>query len=406
MAYILQLFDAPSATSVAAAAAHVDSDAPPVARAKVDAFVAGVATCFPDLSDADEDGDDDVNAWPEGLDLGTPDAPVVNLGLKLHFVEPGVLSIIAEHAVRAGLQVLDPQNAMLYRADRVVVDAHGRGMPFRGLTAFAMQAMRRAEAALAKRPRPADAPPPPAPLTIDGVRTRVVQHLMATLAAQGFEHRVADRADLVAGFDFITRLHGEVRQTLKLESSAANGAVVVRATVWLSWAPLAALWAPLLPPVFTAWLAGGDRELAGCRYDFSLHPLSIGPEPAAPLYDLFMGYLDSTPKVDRYGKGVADWMREVALGELEPVRGLAGLADLLLSERHLLRARNDPTEVAHQLGLLALAHLAADPRFENVVRALHENRYNRDHGWRSFEDPKLAHLGAVVDGLRRRPLGR
>lgn len=400
MAFILQLFDAPSATTVAGAVAHVDSDAPAVARAKIDAFVAGVATCFPDLSDEDEDGDDDVNAWPEGLDPGTPDAPVVNLALKLRFVEPGVLSIIAEHAVRAGLQVLDPQNAMLYRADRVVVDAHGRGTPFRGLTAFAMQAMRRAEAALAKRPRPPGAAPAPPPLTVDGVRARVVQRLLDGLAAEGFEHRATERLDLV------TRLHGEVRQTLVLDAGAANEAVVVRAVAWLSWAPLATLWAPLLPPVFTAWLEGGDRELAGCRYDFSLHPLSIGPEPAAPLYDLFMGHLDSAAKVDWYGEGVAAWMRDVALPHLDAVRGLAGLADLLLSEWHLRKVLHDPTEIAHQLGLLALAHLAADPRFEQVVRVLHENRYNRDYGWRDFQDPKLAHLGALVDGLRRRPLGR
>ena len=399
MSFVLQLFDAPEVRTVGAAIAAVDANAPPLSKAKIDAFIAGVTTCFPDLSEEDEDGDDEINVWPEGLELGTPESPVVNLGVKLHFVEPGVLSIIAEHALRAGLQVFDPQNAMLYRADRVVIDADGRTQPFRGLTAFAMQAIRAGEAALAKRPRPSGAESAPA-LTVGGVRSRVVERLMANLAMRGFEHRRTERIDL------ITRQHGEVRQTLMLDSGPANEHVVVRARIWLTWPPLARLWAPLLPPVFTAWLERGDQELAGCRFDFSLHPLSIGPEPAKPLYDLFMGYLDGAGKVDRYADGVANWMSGIALHVLDAANGLAGLADLMLAEPLLKRARVDPTEIAHQLGLLALAHLASDPRFESVARALQENRHNREYGWKSFNDASLGSLNALIDALRRRPLGR
>ncbi len=119
-----------------------------------------------------------------------------------------------------------------------------------------------------------------------------------------------------------------------------------------------------------------------------------------------MGYLDSAAKVDRYADGVAGWMQRTALPALEQASGLAGLAELMLGEKSLRRARVDPTEVAHQLGLLALAHLAADPRFEAVVRALQENRYNREYGWRSFDDPRLTALTSLIEALRRRPLGR
>lgn len=57
----------------------------------------------------------------------------------------------------------------------------------------------------------------------------------------------------------------------------------------------------------------------------------------------------------------------------------------------------------------AASHLGADGppvARAKVVRAEHENRCNGSHGWRSFGDPKPAGLGAVDQGLRRRPLGR
>jgi len=144
MSFVLQFFDAPQADSVEKAVEHMDrsGDHDPAAVAKFERFVQLVTLLYPDLSEEDEDGDDDRNIWSEGLSGHERARPFFNVALKTHFVEEGILSIVASKAIMAGLQMLDPQNGMLYRADHVVVDQWGKQSPFRMLTPFAAKAMK------------------------------------------------------------------------------------------------------------------------------------------------------------------------------------------------------------------------------------------------------------------------
>lgn len=141
MSFVLHSFHAPQVDSVAAATDYVyelcDGDPPLADRFRK--FVELVTKVYPDLSEDDEAGDDERNLRPEGLQGDWGDEPVVNVGIKTDAVEEGVLSIVASKAIEAGLQMLDPRNAMLYRADHRVVRHDGRTTPFRMLTPFAAQ---------------------------------------------------------------------------------------------------------------------------------------------------------------------------------------------------------------------------------------------------------------------------
>jgi hypothetical protein len=128
MAFILHLIDSPEVTTVKAAEIFLvgAKDESSVPNPKFAAFVESITAAYPDLSEADEDGDDDENVWEEGLPADRMTGRRFAIALKEELTDPDLVKAMAKAAAGAGVQLFDAEGMVLYRADRMVVDMSGR----------------------------------------------------------------------------------------------------------------------------------------------------------------------------------------------------------------------------------------------------------------------------------------
>jgi hypothetical protein len=382
MSFVLQFFDAPQADSVEKAVEHMDrsGDHDPAAAAKFERFVQLVTLLYPDLSEEDEDGDDDRNIWSEGLSGHERARPFFNVALKTHFVEEGILSIVASKAIMAGLQMLDPQNGMLYRADHVVVDQWGKQSPFRMLTPFAAKAMK----------------PLRGGLNAPQVRQHIGAQLHeAFLKPHGFALTCTDSHAVV------WRQRGDIRQAIAIQASNGADAVDTALSLWVSSNQLSAVWLAALPATFAQWKAEGDEACGGVAYDFyyTLTDVVASPSPEAVAQFGDNCPLRSQGELDAFAAHLGAFSVEALLPVLDAMNDLASLSDLALADWSLDIARTSRVSLPEQMGMLVIARLTNHPGFEDFAQALTHNPYKAE-AWSEFSDPEGRHLDQLIAHLR------
>lgn len=381
MSFVLHFFHAPHVQSVASATEYVydlSDDDPPLAD-RFRKFVELVTTVYPDLSAEDDDGDDERNLWPEGLRGDWGDEPVVNVGIKTDAVEEGVLSIIASKAVQAGLQMLDPQNAMLYRSDHIVVHQDGGKAPFRMLTPFAASLMQPANGALDPR------------------------KLRDTIGA-GMRDRLASGHGFALGsgkaYTIVHRQRGGIRQAIAVEAKADRDQVRIRLELWLSTPRIEAVWMAALPRSFTDWKVNEDARCGGAAYDFVYGLTDIVPSATAQeIARVGKVALSSAAAVDEFVAMVCTFIEDKLLPVIDPIDDLDSLATLALTEDALDIVRTGHVRVPEQLATAVLTRLARPAWFEEVARGLIGNP-NKSGYWGEFGDREGQYLGQLIEYLR------
>jgi hypothetical protein len=383
MSFVLHFFHAPQVDSVASATEYVYElcdDDPPLAD-RFRKFVELVTAVYPDLSDDDEDGDDERNLWPEGLKGDWGDEPVVNVGIRTDAVEEGVLSIIASKAIQAGLQMLDPQNAMLYRADHRVVEHDGRTTPFRMLTPYAAQLMQPAQGGLDPR----------------SVRDAIGAGLRARLSGHGFELTSTDV------FTIVHRERGEIRQAIGIEARLVGGEVRVALELWVSAPRIAAVWTAALPPQFAAWREKDDAARGGFAYDF-IYGLTDLVESATPQeIARFRNVVPASREaLDAFVAKLCSFVEDKLLPVIEPIDDLDTLAGLAFTQDALDIVRTGYVRLPEQLGTAVLARLARPALFDDVAKGLAGNP-NKARYWGELDDPEAKSLEVLLNHLRTLP---
>lgn len=383
MSFMLQFFHAPHVDSVDSAAHYVDGecDADPPLGERFAQFVDRVTTVYPDLSAEDDDGDDLRNLWPEGLDRHWGDEPVVNVGLKTDAVEEGVLSIIASKAAQSGLQMLDPQNAMLYRTDHTVIDGRGRVSPFRMLTPFAASLMKPLSGGL----KPGE------------TRHRLGESLRDRLASAGFALTIVE-SDVV-----VWRQLGDIRQALDLTVSEREDGIAVDLSLWLSSPRLSSTWLAVMPPHVAEWKQRGDRLCGGVAWDFVYALSDVVPGTSAEEAGRFdSARLSSPDALEAFQADLCNYAAARLLPWLDGLRDLSALAALVLSDANIEYAGRGRVALPEQMGTLVLARLARPEVFETVAHTLQTNPH-KSRVWEELRDPEGRLLDRLVDHLRATP---
>lgn len=384
MSFVLHIFHAPHVDSVESATKYVyeSCDNDPPLKERFRKFVELVTMVYPDLSEEDEDGDDERNLWPEGLNAEWGDEPVVNVGIKTDAVEEGVLSIVASKAIQAGLQMLDPQNAMLYRADHFVVHHDGRTTPFRMLTPFAASLMT----------------PVRQPLEAGAVRDEIGTKLRDHLAPRhGFDLTRTDT------FAVVHRLRGEMRQAIGIEARVIGGNVKVVLELWVSAPKIAEVWTAALPPVFAEWRARDDAARGGFAFDF-IYGLSdlVASATAHEIARSRNVSPASRQALDDFIAWLCAFVEEKLVPVIDPIDDLDALAGLALTRDALDIVGTGYVRLPEQLATAVLARLARPALFEQVARGLAGNP-NKARYWGELNDPEGKFLDALLKHLRTLP---
>jgi hypothetical protein len=314
MSFILQIFYHQSVQTVAQAANYTSGEEASVSgnSARFNSFIAEIASYLPDLSEKDEDGENDNNYWPEGLPHFNRDQHCFNLSLKVSLLTPPIMGLIARSAALAELQILDPQNALLYRTDGAVIDAQGFlsvcPAPAK-LTKLAVRLKKES-------------------LLLDTVCMYFFQTLRPYMLEQGFGH------GLVNNMILIHRDFGEVTQPARLECTNDGDKIKID----FFWA----LQCPALQSHLDKVFSNGyeayidywpTAEVAFC-YDFSFNPISEEVLPG-----LVPNYVSNESQMHAYGEVLLAWVKLMAKG-FEQANSIQGLGDLILTEAFRKRELN------------------------------------------------------------------
>lgn len=383
MSFTLTFFHAPDVATPDAAARWLEQ-APaqlPEPSARFADFVAVVTQFYPDLSD-DDDDTNGRNLWPEGLTGGAARASSVNVAVNLDMLDPGVMTVVAQSAARAGLSVLDEQNGLLYLPSYRVVglrDATPRELP--PISDAARQLMTH---------------------TIRGMRLREAQMLIAD-AVRATLGRGAERRE-PHDRTVVWRQHGELRQMLWFYAMRSNDKVNARLFVHLAFASdrLTALYLPLLPPAFEARQRKYDRFDGGAASQVRafLPSLTQGdPHAGRLLYSHSDMVFKDVAERDALVAAARDWSRQVLRPYLDGLDSVEALRAWTLNDdrlRHCGVGRMDFPEYA---AVLTLARLDSVGTLDAYAAA-----YRKSGGIRKlttlFKEPSDQHFEQLVDGLR------
>jgi hypothetical protein len=383
MSFTLTFFHAPDVATPDAAARWLEQ-APaqlPEPSTRFADFVAEVTQFYPDLSD-DDDDTNGRNLWPEGLTGGAARASSVNVAVNLDMLDPGVMTVVAQSAARAGLSVLDEQNGLLYLPSYRVVglrDATPRELP--PISDAARQLMTH---------------------TIRGMRLREAQMLIAD-AVRATLGRGAERRE-PHDRTVVWRQHGELRQMLWFYAMRSNDKVNARLFVHLAFASdrLTALYLPLLPPAFEARQRKYDRFDGGAASQVRafLPSLTQGdPHAGRLLYSHSDMVFKDVAERDALVAAARDWSRQVLRPYLDGLDSVEALRAWTLNDdrlRHCGVGRMDFPEYA---AVLTLARLDSVGTLDAYAAA-----YRKSGGIRKlttlFKEPSDQHFEQLVDGLR------
>jgi len=383
MSFTLTFFHAPAVDTPDAAARwleqvpeHLDEPSPRFAE-----FVAEVTQYFPDPSN-DEDDVGDRNLWPEGLPDGAPRASRINVAVNLDMLDPGVMTVVAQSAAKAGLSVLDDQNGLLYLPNyRVIGLGHATPRQLPPISDVARKLMTH---------------------TIGGMRLHEAQMLIADAVRAGLG-RGAERREPHER-SVVWRQRGELRQMLWFYVMRSNDKVHARLFVHLGFASdrLTALYLPLLPEGFAARQRKYDRFDGGASNQVRAFLPSItagDPHAGRLLYSHSdMAFKDAASR-DALIQGARDWTQAVLrpyLDGLDSVGALRGWAITDERLKHCGVARMDYPEYA---AVLTLARLTGVETLDAYALA-----YRQSGGIRKlttlFKEPDDRHFEQLVEGLR------
>jgi hypothetical protein len=388
MSYVVHVFSAAPQDSPQQAQVLVDSasmtpaaDADAV-LARLCAFIDALSARYPDLSDRDPDGENDRNAWPEGLPQASAAAAargVLSIGLKAHLAGTGLMTAIAHAAADQGLQVLDPQDGALYRADRQRIDLLGRATPLPALPSLRKPA--------AKRPEP---------LRAAWVGERLVTLLQAELEPAGFGRD--PNVERPRAFDVtFSRRHGDVVQTVRMICAELERKVPTDIWIGLSCAAVRAHWLE----VFRPRLRGGPEEWPAHEKDFvyghhdELDHLGIDRRLLPD------NWLKNEKAVLSFEPKLRQWLAQVRERMLEPTDGVTPLAHVVLDQPGLGqgRGRGGRGHIASLASQLVLAGLAR-PQQLDVWIAQARADFNR-YQWRDvLRDEQGALLEQLIARVR------
>lgn len=330
MSFILQVFHAPEARTVEQADAAMDAleGASFGDRARFSRFITALTAIYPNSDDEDA-------AFPEGLTTDYLDDAVFVFAVNLDRLDENLMAHVATCAGAEGLHVLDPQNGLLYRSDRQVVDMQGR--------AWRLPA-----------PQPVTPPPPRKPLPEDMAEDNVLERLQAELcrrlAHEGFERdpRWGDPR----------RMRGAVQQSIDLGVLGGYDEVTLRGSIGLRCRPVTRVWLKGLGADGATYV----NQLAemGWRFpDIRLFSSQLRLPPSQAAQELGMAKF----AFERDWDGVMAWLdRWMAWLEAEGLEDLArmdrpaGIASYVLNETQLqmMFRRNDlsPSELFHRYVLV------------------------------------------------------
>jgi hypothetical protein len=387
MSFILQFFDAPEVNSVQSAADYVDLDqaAPAGANAKFGRFVESVKEFYPDQS---EDEGFEFNLWPEGLTADATDlttSPAVNIAINLDMLDPGVMTVIAQHATKAGLQILDPQNALLYLLDGTMISAEGDKENLPPVSPFARSVMTENVKGMG----------------LAATAARLADGLLEAWEGRGFTCvEVPSRWAAV-----LWRQHGDLRQMLDIRCMRSTNAGAIRFYVRMGFAceSIAAAWLPLLPEKYLQRKARYDTDAGGVALDVALFlpNLRAGklPGDARPGTSSEM-IIRSLDELDAMLPTMRSWTQRELLPLFESVESLADLSDITLTDAMLEHCETGMPELPMLPGLLVLAARRDGQTLEQYVAAYRRNKRLPDL-WKLYGDPKGAHFDKLVAGLKQ-----
>ena len=384
MSFTLTFFHAPDVATPDAAARWLEQAPAQLAEPspRFAAFVAEVSQYYPDLSDDDDDGSE-RNLWPEGLTDGAARASSVNVAVNLDMLDPGVMTVVAQSAARAGLSVLDEQNGLLYLPSYRVVglrDATPRELP--PISDAARQLMTH---------------------TIRGMPLREAQVLIADAVRAGLGRGTQRREP--HDRSVVWRQHGELRQMLWFYVMRSNDKVNARLFVHLAFASdkLTALYLPLLPPAFEARQRKYDRFDGGAATQVRAFLPSItrgDPHADRLLYSHSDMAFKDTGERDALAAGARQWTRDVLRPYLDTLDSIDALRAWALDDERLRHCGVGRMEYPQYAAVLTLARLDSVATLDAYATA-----FRNSGGIRKlttlFKEPDDQHFEQLVEGLRK-----
>lgn len=330
MSFILQVFHAPQARTIEEADTAMGAlgDASFGDRARFTRFIEALTAIYPNSDDEDA-------AFPEGLTADHLDDAVYVFAVNLDRLDENLMAHVATCASAEGLHVLDPQNGLLYRSDRQVVDVRGRSW-------------------LLPAPRPASAPPArkklPDDMTEKSVLDRLQAELCRRLAREGFERdpRWGDAR----------RTRGPVQQSIDLGVMLGYDEVTLHGSLGLRCRPITRVWLKGLGADGATYV----NQLAGMGWrfpDMRLFASELRTPPsdaASPIGRARFTCAHDWDEVDAWLDRWIAWVETEGLEDLARMDRPGGVARYVLDSRQLesMFRRNDlsPSELFHRYVLV------------------------------------------------------
>ena len=318
MSFILQFFNASTARTVDDAQRVLDglTGADPDFARRWRGFVELIAESFPDLSH--DETREARNLWPEGLPPMAGDDAFVNVMINLDLLDVGVMSHVARIADAVGLQILDPQNGLLYGPGLRQIGLNDAApQPLPEVTPFARRLMT----------------PNIRGMELEAAQVRVAEALRAGLGP-GFETVAAESATV------LRRPHGTLTQMVSVGVMRSSDRINARTYVRIGFASdaLKAAWLPLVGPDFEARLARYDRAEGGVAMQLCWYvpSASTGELPGGlSLHSLASERFGNPAELARVADAAQTWSACVLRPFLEGLQHVGDLAPLAISEAAL-----------------------------------------------------------------------
>lgn len=360
MSFILQLFRAPSVLTPVEADAYISSQSArvPGNKDRFNAFVREVVAYLPTYGD--HDVDDNGILWSEGLSEADADDADFAIGVKTDLITLPLMGVIARAAALSGLQILDPQNGLLYQLDGTVIDLYGGTEPF------------------------------PTPASLPRHKAKKQQDVLAAATVLEYFHDQFAPALRAAGFApcidgetlVLEREHGCTRQQFRIQCSLYERRVQIYAD-WRLWCDaLHSHWQAVFQPAYTERMRFWPANEPDFNYHLSFSPIhhQLSREGLDPTR------VASESEMQCYARNLLRWLEGVVEQGLDPARDIVNFGAVMLNETwrkeefHFTQNYSIRT-AANQLVLAALTC----PRQIDDWIELARKRFNR-YQWRDRLD--------------------
>lgn len=360
MSFILHIIDCPTATTVNAASHHVYDEeiTSTVQNEKFLRFAKLVSKLYPECED--DEGDNDDNIWSEGLPDGIGTEAVLTIAVKTDLVESQIMSNIAHAAVDAGLQILDPQNAMLWRSDRLIVYQNQQ------TEAFLPQK-------LPKRSKRKRVPK----LTKEGTRDYLLENFVKAFVQDGWQ-TVSDERNVYFKRSAWRQL-GDIKQTLTFNTNIDGQACDIGMDFKFTAEQIRIALDELLPDTGLDIIR---RNIGSQYYDIHLpieYLFPLAELKPLGIKDIRLGWVSvsSQQELEQWAAHFQQWYQQFLSKILSQTQDISSLCHLLDTELHRNYSQGRLTNAEPWLPRLILYHLANSPKLENWL-ALSRERFNSE----------------------------